>query len=116
MTAPAGTSSARATLNHPNGIGNGNLATGGIVYSSLSRALMANDRVYIHEFIDIIGHKRAAYMHHMTANWSPEGQEQRNQLCYGVWAVLGSTGRWPEVVNIWEHDSWDGLAASFGTE
>ena len=77
---------------------------------------MANQKVYIHEFIDIIGHNRAAYMHHMTANWSPEAQEQREQLCYGVWAVLGSTGRWPEVVNIWEHDGWDGLAQSFGVE
>jgi NIPSNAP len=77
---------------------------------------VSNDKVYIHEFIDILGHNRARYMHHMTANWSPEGQEQRNQLCYGVWAVLGSTGRWPEVVNIWEHDGWDGLAASFATE
>ena len=28
-----------------------------------------NDKVYIHEFIDIIGHNRANYMHHMTANW-----------------------------------------------
>ena len=77
---------------------------------------MANEKVYIHEFIDIIGHSRADYMHHMTANWSPEAQEQRQQLCYGVWAVLGSTGRWPEVVNIWEHDDWDGLAASFALE
>jgi hypothetical protein len=77
---------------------------------------MNNDRIYIHEFIDIIGHNRADYMHHMTANWSPTAQVERKQLCYGVWAVLGSTGRWPEVVNIWEHDSWDGLAASFGVE
>jgi NIPSNAP protein len=77
---------------------------------------VANDKVYIHELIDVIGHNRARYMHHMTANWSPEGQEQRGQLCYGVWAVLGSTGRWPEVVNIWEHNGWDGLAASFGVE
>jgi len=75
-----------------------------------------NQKVYIHEFIDIIGHNRAAYMHHMTANWSPEAQVERKQLCYGVWAVLGSTGRWPETVNMWEHDGWDGLAASFGTE
>jgi len=77
---------------------------------------VTNEKVYIHEFIDIIGHNRADYMHHMTANWSPEAQEQRQQLCYGVWAVLGSTGRWPEVVNIWEHDGWDGLADSFAVE
>ena len=77
---------------------------------------MANGNVYIHEFIDIIGHNRAAYMHHMAANWSPEAQEQRQQRCYGIWAALGSTGRWPQVVNIWEHDGWDGLAQSFGVE
>jgi hypothetical protein len=77
---------------------------------------VANEKIYIHEFIDIIGHNRAAYMHHMAANWSPEAQEERQQLCYGIWAVLGSTGRWPEVLNIWEHDGWDGLARSFDTE
>ena len=54
-----------------------------------------NNRVYIHEFIDIIGHNRANYMQHMTANWGPIGQEERNQLCYGVWALVGSTGLWP---------------------
>jgi hypothetical protein len=75
-----------------------------------------NDKVYIHEFIDIIGHGRARYMHHMTANWSPIAQDERNQLCYGVWGVVGSTGRWPAVVNLWEEDGWDGLAASFGHE
>ena len=75
-----------------------------------------NDRVYIHEFIDIIGHHRAHYMQHMTANWSPVGQEERNQLCYGVWALIGSTGAWPKTVNMWEHESWSGLAASFATE
>jgi len=77
---------------------------------------MTNTKVYIHEFIDIIGHNRARYMQHMTANWSPNAQEDRNQKCYGVWATLGSTGRWPEVVNLWEHDSWDELSASFGVE
>ncbi len=56
---------------------------------------MPNEKVYIHEFIDIIGHGRARYMHHMTANWSPIAQEERNQLCYGVWGVVGSTGPWP---------------------
>lgn len=75
-----------------------------------------NDRVYIHELIDIRGHNRAAYMHHMTANWSPTAQEERDQLCYGVWSLLGSTGAWPQTVNMWEHRGWEGLADSFGTE
>lgn len=75
-----------------------------------------NDRVYIHEIIDIRGHNRANYVHHMTANWSPNAQEDRDQLCYGVWALLGSTGAWPRVVNMWEERGWDGLATSFGGE
>ena len=75
-----------------------------------------NERVYIHEFIDIIGHNRANYMQHMTANWSPNAQEDRRQRCFGVWAVVGSTGSWPQVVNILEHEHWDDLARSFEIE
>ena len=75
-----------------------------------------NDKVYIHEFIDIIGHNRARYMHHMTANWVPVARAERNQQCFGVWATVGSTGRWPEVVNMWELDGWPGLVANFSHE
>jgi hypothetical protein len=75
-----------------------------------------NEKVYLHEFIDIIGQNRAAYMYHMTANFSPMAQEDRAQLCYGVWGTLGSTGRWPEVVNIWELDGLDGAATYFRHE
>jgi hypothetical protein len=77
---------------------------------------MPNEKVYIHEFIDIIGHNRANYMHHITANWSPIGQKQRNQLCYGVWGIVGTTRGWPEVLNLWEEDGFDGLATSFRHE
>jgi hypothetical protein len=77
---------------------------------------MANGKVYIHEFIDIIGHNRANYMHHMTANWSPIAQAERNQLCYGVWGTVGTTRRWPEVVNLWEEDGFEGLSTSFRHE
>jgi len=75
-----------------------------------------NQKVYIHEFIDIIGQNRARYMHHMTANWSPIGQRERGQKCFGVWGTVGSTGRWPEVVNLWEEDGWHGLATNFAFE
>ena len=77
---------------------------------------MPNDKVYIHEFIDIIGHHRADYMHHMTANWSPMAQRDRHQLCYGVWGTVGTTRRWPEVVNLWEEHGFDGLSRSFRHE
>ena len=77
---------------------------------------MTNDRVYIHEFIHITGLNRANYVQHMTANWSPVAQEERSQLCYGVWPVIGSTGAWPEVINMWELESWQSLADGFARE
>ncbi|HZR11892.1 MAG TPA: NIPSNAP family containing protein [Acidimicrobiia bacterium] len=77
---------------------------------------MTNPKVYIHELIEITGHNRAAYMHHMTANWGPIGRTERNMLCVGVWATVGSTERWPETVNLWELDGWHGLAANFRHE
>ena len=75
-----------------------------------------NDAVYIHEFIDIRGHHRADYLHHMAANWSPHAQEARDQKLFGIWSVLGSTGGWPQVVNLWEERGFDGLASSFAGE
>ncbi len=76
----------------------------------------ADGAVYIHELIDITGHGRARYMQHMTANWCPVAREERDQLCLGVWATIGSTGAWPQVVNMWELKGWDGLAANFAHE
>ncbi|HEY2301736.1 MAG TPA: hypothetical protein VGH66_07575 [Acidimicrobiales bacterium] len=73
-------------------------------------------KVYIHEFVDITGHNRARYMQHITANWSPIGQEERNQLCYGIWGTVGSTASWPEVINMWEFDGWEGLAGNLNHE
>lgn len=78
--------------------------------------LAPNDRVYIHEFIDIRGHHRADYVQHMAANWSPLAQETRNQKLFGIWSVLGSTGPWPQVVNLWEEEGFAGLASSFAGE
>jgi hypothetical protein len=73
-------------------------------------------KIYIHELIDVAGHNRARYQHHMTANWVPTAIEERGQRCYGVWSTVGSTGRWPEVVNMWELDGWDGLVRNFEVE
>lgn len=75
-----------------------------------------NDRIYIHELVEITGQNRARYMHHITANWSPIGQAEREQLCFGIWGTVGSTGRWPEVINMWEHPGWPGIAANFEHE
>ncbi len=75
-----------------------------------------NDRVYTHEFIDIIGSNRAKYMHHMTANWCPMAREDRGQLCFGVWGAVGTSTKWPRVVNMWEEAGLEGLAEALGHE
>jgi hypothetical protein len=76
-----------------------------------------NEAVYLHEFIDIIGQQRARYMHHMTAYWVPKSRVERNQLCYGVWGTFGSTGHWPQTVNMWEYPGgWTALAHAFDLE
>jgi hypothetical protein len=77
---------------------------------------MAGPRVYIHELVDITGHNRARYFQHITANWSPIGQEERGQRCFAIWGTVGSTGRWPEVVNLWEYDDWAHVAENFRIE
>jgi len=73
-------------------------------------------RVYLHELVDVIGTERARYQHHMTANWCPEAGPLRRQRCFGVFSVVGSTGRWPQVLNLWEYDSWDDLGHNFSVE
>ena len=72
-------------------------------------------RVYMHEYIKIAGANRANYFEHMTAGWR-QGARERKQKTFGIWGTLGSTANWPEVVNLWEYDSWDDLAESFGHE
>jgi len=73
-------------------------------------------RVYLHELVDVVGTERARYQHHMTANWCPEGGPMRRQRCFGVFTVVGSTSRWPQVLNLWEYDSWDDLGHNFSVE
>ena len=78
--------------------------------------VMVEPRTYIHEFVDITGHARSKYFQHITANWSPIGQREREQLCFGIWGTVGSTGRWPEVLNLWEYRDWAHLADNFRIE
>lgn len=72
-------------------------------------------KIYMHEYIKITGANRARYFEHMTRAWR-EGAKARNQKAFGVWGTLGSTGNWPEVVNLWEYQSLEQLAGSFDHE
>jgi hypothetical protein len=73
------------------------------------------NRIYLHEYVQISGASRAAYFDHMTAGWRAAALERRVRT-FGIWGTLGSTGRWPEVVNLWEYDSWEHLADTFAHE
>ena len=73
-------------------------------------------RLYLHELVDVVGTQRARYQHHMTANWCPEAGPLRRQRCFGVFSVVGSTSRWPQVLNLWEYDSWEDLGHNFAVE
>jgi hypothetical protein len=74
-----------------------------------------NKKVYLHEFIDIILHNRGNYFEHMTTGWK-KGQAELNQRTFGIWGTFGTTGRWPEVVNLWEYDSLEHMAADYKHE
>ena len=74
-----------------------------------------NKKVYLHEYIDIILHNRGNYFEHMTIGWK-KAQAERKQRTFGIWGTFGSTGRWPEVVNLWEFDSLEDMAFDYNHE
>ena len=62
--------------------------------------------LFLHEFIDIIGQGQWAYMEHAKAQ---AGHEKVDFELLGTWYTMGITGRWPQVINIWEiPGGWDG--------
>jgi hypothetical protein len=64
--------------------------------------------VYLHEIIDIVGEGAMPYMEHTAAKG--EGDASGGTLALvGTWYTMGSTGRWPQVINLWECvDGWNG--------
>jgi hypothetical protein len=75
------------------------------------------ERIWLHETIDIIGANRAAYNHHMTANFGEIARSERGLLCVGVFSTVGSTEQWPQTMNLWEFTgSWAGVARNFRHE
>lgn len=69
----------------------------------MSRAL------YLHETIDIVGEGAVSYMEQSVVGFDAEAVADRGLDLYGTFLVQGSTGRWPQVVNVWELvDGWTG--------
>ncbi len=64
--------------------------------------------LFLHEVVDIVGQGSVPYMAHTVA-FDTEGAGGRGLTLFGTWSVMGSTGRWPQVVNVWELlDGWQG--------
>jgi hypothetical protein len=69
---------------------------------------MPDRNLYLHELIDIVGEGAMRYMEH-TAGFNVEAAADRGLELVGTWYTMGSTGRWPQVVNLWESvDLWSG--------
>jgi hypothetical protein len=65
--------------------------------------------LFLHEVIDIVGRGGRAYMEHTVA-FDAGATAGGGLALLGTWEVVGTTGRWPQVVNLWEIDGWDGWA------
>ncbi len=64
--------------------------------------------LYLHECVDIVGEGAMRYMEH-TESFDTEAAADRGIELVGTWYTMGSTGRWPQVVNLWECvDGWAG--------
>lgn len=65
--------------------------------------------LYLHETIDILGDGAVPYMERSVVGFDAERVADRGLALFGTWYVQGSTGRWPQVVNVWEIvDGWEG--------
>jgi hypothetical protein len=55
--------------------------------------------IFLHEYIDIVGLGAWPYMEHTVA---AQGDEKVEMELLGTWYTVGCTGRWTQVVNLWE--------------
>lgn len=62
--------------------------------------------LYLHEIIDIVGTGQQSYLATVGERARHSEQEGISRLM-GTWKVIGSTNRWPRVVNLWEMDGWE---------
>jgi hypothetical protein len=69
---------------------------------------MTERNLYLHEMIDIVGEGAMRYMEH-TVGFNADSAADRGLELVGTWYTMGSTGRWPQVVNLWECvEGWSG--------
>jgi hypothetical protein len=64
--------------------------------------------LYLHEVIDIVGEGAVPYMQQSVLGFKADTAADRGLELFGTWQVVGATGRWPQVVNVWElPDGWE---------
>src|SRR6266508_4669221 len=81
---------------------------GGSAARRYSPCPMPERNLYLHEVIDIVGEGAMRYMEH-TVGFNADAAADRGLELVGTWYTMGSTGRWPQVVNLWECvDGWSG--------
>jgi len=68
--------------------------------------------LYLHETIDIIADGQQSYLDTVAKEWAPRSERRGVSRLVGTWKVVGSTDRWPRVVNLWEMDGWEQFAES----
>lgn len=68
-------------------------------------------QLFLHEVVDIVGEGARPYMDLMVRT-DTNSIADRGMKLFGTWQVVGMTGRWPQVVNMWEIDGWDGWRRS----
>jgi len=65
--------------------------------------------LHLHEVVDIVGQGARPYMQENVVGFDADAAADRALRLYGTWEVVGATGRWPQVVNVWElEDGWEG--------
>lgn len=61
--------------------------------------------IYQHETIQVVPGKAEEYYEALKNLWLPVAAK-RNFRCVGFWTTIGSTGRWPEAIALWEIEDW----------
>lgn len=57
--------------------------------------------LFLHEYVDIVGEGSMRYMEH-TVGFDATAAAGRGLELLGTFSTMGSTGRWPQVVNLWQ--------------
>ena len=72
---------------------------------------MSDEQLFLHEVVDIVGEGARPYMELMVRT-NTDAIADRGMRLFGTFQVVGMTGRWPQVINLWAIDGWEGWRRS----